>query len=608
MINQSQATIRRLDPHLVNQIAAGEVIERPAAVVKELVENAIDAGADEIEIVMREGGKTFIQVTDNGCGMNLEDLNLSVERHATSKLPDEDLFNINTLGFRGEAIPSIGSVSRFTITSRPEGQSKAWKLQINGGEKQEAMPTAFTFGTQIIVKDLFYSIPARLKFLKSNATEMGHTREFLEKLAIVNHHIGFTLKDNEKTIFKYPKLEGLEKRLSSIFGKDFMQNARSIGSSREGINLEGYISLPTFNYSQNSHQYFFVNNRPVKDRLLQAAIKVAYQDYLEHNRYAAVVLFLKINPQEVDVNVHPAKSEVRFRDHQLIRGFIINSCKQAILNCSKETSNHLQNVMVETFNKNLPTFYPVTTQSLRQNKIQSSFNYQRVPPYSMPVEAYVDVAPTVMNGGVVSAPPLLEEVQTNDKSYSLGFAKAQLLDTYIISETEKGEIVFIDQHAADERLLYEKFKQQLQKVLRQALLVPEIISLNSKQQVHMNQCQEDLRNIGFVFDWYGEETLVIREVPNLLKNTPLKQFISDFLNNLDCGEVDLDNSQSLFFHSLASVACHYSIRAGKKLSLEEMNALLRKMESTDNSAQCNHGRPTYIKISKNDLEKLFSRR
>jgi len=590
--------IRKLEPHLVNQIAAGEVIERPASVVKELVENALDAGATSITVQLRDGGRSLIAVTDNGLGMSREDLELSIERHATSKLPSSDLFNIHTLGFRGEALPSIGSVSRLHLTSRIQGSEDAWILKVEGGEKKTPIPASHPAGTHIEVKDLFYATPARLKFLKSPSTELSHASELLNRLAMSHPHVAFKLLSDQRVVFDYKACSFLQERLAQVMGSEFSQNSLPLDISREEITLKGFISLPTLNRANASHQHLFVNGRPVKDKLLHGAVRAAYQDLLASDRYPLLALFLGVPHEEVDVNVHPAKSEVRFRDSGLIRGTIVSSLKQTLAGASQKTSSSVSSKAFQAFRPE-----PMRQPSL-SNYVPSGkpADYTYVAPsrtFSPQQENYLQESVISLTGSSEFQESLLDVPP-------LGYAKAQLHETYIIAQTLEGMII-VDQHAAHERLVYEQLKAEKGHVRRQPLLIPEVVELEESALDALKEVQHDLLSFGLVVEPFGEKALLVREVPALLGEVNFKDLLQDLADEIK----ELGDPLSLkerLLEILSTCACHYSIRAGRKLSIEEMNALLRQMEQTAHSGQCNHGRPTYVELKRADMEKLFGRR
>lgn len=591
--------IRKLEPHLINQIAAGEVIERPASAVKELVENALDAKATVITVQLRDGGRSLIAITDNGIGMGKDDLELAVERHATSKLPVGDLFNIQTLGFRGEALPSIGSVSRLHLTSRPQGTAEAWLLKVEGGEKKPPQPTSHPHGTHIEVKDLFYATPARLKFLKTPSTELAHTVEILNRLAMGHPTVGFKLLSDQRIVFDYKACESLQMRLSQVMGTEFSQNALSLEMSRGDIHLKGFISLPTLNRSNASQQYLFVNGRPVKDKLLQGAVRAAYQDFLASNRYPLLAIFIDLPYEEVDVNVHPAKTEVRFRDSGLIRGTLVSALKQTLSGASHKTATTLSAQALRALRPepihqpSLATYRPpisspfpqrnssYTTESLREDRLPLS------PSYPPPQE-------------VAEIPEQSMEIPP------LGFAKAQFHGTYIIAQGAEG-IIIVDQHAAHERLVYERFKAEKGKIQRQPLLIPEVVELDHNALYRLKNVQQELIDFGLIIEPFGEKAMLIREIPALLGDINLQELLQDLADEVEEMGSPLSLKERLA-EILATCACHNSVRAGRKLSLEEMNSLLRQMEKTAHSGQCNHGRPTYVELKRTDIEKLFGRR
>jgi DNA mismatch repair protein MutL len=598
--------IRFLDPTLINQIAAGEVIERPAAAVKELVENSIDAGATRIEITLRDGGRTLIQVVDNGSGMSAENLKLCIERHATSKIPDGNLFNIHSFGFRGEALPSIGAVSRLSIVSRPEAQEMGWQLDVEGGAKSEPTPISSHTGTRITVRDLFYATPARLKFLKSAATELGHCADYLKRLALAHPSIEISLKDGDRNVFHYTPCETTEKRLQQVLGATFTENAHPFLATREEVEISGWASLPTYNCSQSSEQYFYVNNRPIKDRVLSAATRVAYQDFLPSNRYPYLAIFLKVPGDEVDVNVHPAKTEVRFRDQQIVRGLLISALKQALEQSSQQVSSHLAAEAVAILRdrgsvSHINTkIYPSSSFSSSTSPVQRSF----APSSSFYRQETVAYAPVSFQQFVE---PKLEE-QNDTNIPILGYAKAQIHTTYIISE-KPDSLVIVDQHAAHERLTYEKMKQQYEQneVKGQTLLLPEVVNV-AESDIHLLQTHlEEFGAIGIEFEIFGTNAIVIRQIPALLKNVDIGQLMTDLIADIKEMGVNFTLKDKIN-EILSTMACHNSVRAGQQLSIQEMNALLREMEGTLHSGQCNHGRPTYIELKKDDIEKLFGRR
>lgn len=600
-------TIRFLDPTLINQIAAGEVIERPASAIKELVENAIDAHATKIDVVVREGGRTLISITDNGHGMTQSDLVLAVERHATSKIPDSDLFNIRSLGFRGEALPSIGAVSRLTITSRTSSDDTAWRLSVEGGAKDEPAPTSFGFGTRVEVRDLFYATPARLKFLKAPATELSHTTDILNRLALANPEIQFSLMDGDRQVFSY----GTDTdRIPSILGKEFSSNACPILVEREGFTVKGHISVPTFNRSNATGQYLFVNGRPVKDKVLSAAVRVAYQDFLASNRHPVLALFLEIDPAEVDINVHPAKAEVRFRDSGLVRGVLISSLKSALHEAAHRSSTTIAQEAIVAFQlpsspHNISTLSPQSP-SPWPGKSYFGRSSSPSPRFSFPERHGTPCLEETI--ATYQAAPAPEPTPESLEEYPLGLARAQIHSTYILAEAADS-LVVVDQHAAHERLVYEKMKleQSAQGIQRQALLLPEIVDLPEEALKAILQRTGDFEKLGLIIEAFGVSAVMVREVPALLAKADWKQLIQDLAAEIQEMDTTLSLSEQLN-EILGTLACHNSVRAGRLLSLEEMNALLRQMEATPHSGQCNHGRPTYVKLHRQDIEKLFGRR
>lgn len=598
--------IHRLPEAAVNRIAAGEVVERPASAVKELVENAIDAGAARVGIEIEAGGASLIRIADDGCGMARDDLGLAVERHATSKLSaadngDVDLLNISHLGFRGEALPSIGAVSRLSITSRAEGEDEAWRIEVEGGAITEPEPAALTKGTRIEVRDLFYATPARLKFLKSERAETMAVSEIIKRLAMAHPHVAFTLRSNGRTLLDVAaegELDGNGRlhRLGRVLGREFEENAVPIEAERNGVKLTGFAGLPTFNRGNAQLQFLFVNGRPVRDKLLVGAVRAAYQDFLARDRHPAVALFVDLPPQDVDVNVHPAKTEVRFRDAGLVRGLIVGGLRHALAQAGHRAATTVSGAA-------LSSFRPQT----------------QVPPRSYQTSAQPDVrgfAETFHQPISDSLPGAegasarvehLEPVPT-DNSLPLGVARGQLHETYIVSQTADG-LVIVDQHAAHERLTYERMKAQLaeKSVVRQGLLIPEVVELDRDAVARLSARTEELSELGLALEGFGEEAVVIRETPALLGDCDIKGLVRDLADEL----AELDATLSLkerLEEVCSTMACHGSVRAGRRLTAEEMNALLRQMEATPHSGQCNHGRPTYVELKLADIERLFGRR
>ena len=620
--------IRILPSNLVNQIAAGEVIERPASVVKELVENSIDAGATRIDITLVGGGKALIKIVDNGFGMSADELKLAVERHATSKLPDNNLFNIKHLGFRGEALPSIASVAKLEIVSRQKNSDCAYKIEVAGGKKSEVSPAAGNFGTSIEVRDLFYLTPARLKFLKSASSETAQCIDIVNKIAIANPNISFYLYDDNKKKVALDACQGelfdaRLKRASDILGKDFDANSLSINEQRDNISISGYISLPTYNKANSLSQYLFVNSRPVRDKLLLGAIRGAYQDVLASNRYPVCVLFFDINPDYVDVNVHPTKAEVRFFDAGAVRGLLVSSIRKAIGNGAGVSAEN---------NINLAEFvhFDAPEKENESDELHDSaspfpyFMQTPTPPvYHSPRGRANFSSRGATNWGKTSVLPSFENeysVKTESvpefsENYAemqdlpLGLAKAQFHNTYIISQTADS-IVIVDQHAAHERITMEKMKKALfagRTPETQALLIPEVVDLSAAEKEKILEIAPELEKSGLVVEEFGISAVIVRELPALIADCDIKKLITDLAEEAAEWNAGFSLEDKLH-HICATCACHGSVRAGRSLNFEEMNHLLREMEETERSGQCNHGRPTYIKLSLKDIEKLFARR
>lgn len=603
-------TLRKLPDVLVNQIAAGEVVERPASALKELAENALDAGATQIDIDIAAGGKKHIIITDNGRGMTPDELQLATQRHATSKLPTDDLVHINTLGFRGEALPSIASVSRFKIASRPLGAQAGFELPIDGGAVGALRPISMPRGTRVEVRDLFYATPARLKFLKADRTEQTALVDVIKRLAMAHPAAAFTLTTDGRTLLRTRPAQGdlLEQsqdRLSAILGRDFADNAIPISAEREEMSLTGMIGLPTYNRGTAAFQYIFVNGRPVRDKSLLGAVRGAYADFLARDRFPVLALFLTIAPEAVDVNVHPAKAEVRFRDPGHVRGLIVATLRDALGAAGHRASTTISSYAL---GKMQPPSVPVNP--------QSSFLRGHTP--AMPARSALPLGAGPHAFGVAEPQPdyhppagQLAEGQPAplpDPDSPLGQARAQLHETYIIAQTADG-IVLIDQHAAHERLVYERLKGHLEAdgIPRQALLMPEVVDLDAAEAAELLARAEAMAGYGLVLEPFGESAVLVREVPAVLAKADIQALVRDLVDDLhEAG--DPHSLKERVLEVCATQACHGSVRAGRRLNVDEMNALLRQMEETPHSGQCNHGRPTYVKLGLNDIERLFGRR
>ena len=635
--------IRRLPPETVNRIAAGEVVERPASAIKELVENALDAGASRVEIQADGGGLTRILIADDGKGIPKDELPLAVERHATSKLePDDagdvDLLRIHTLGFRGEALPSIGSVARLTITTRARDEADAWAVTVDGGDQRPVAPAGFPgpHGARVEVRDLFYATPARLKFMKSERSEAMAISEEIKRQAMAHEAVAFTLSLDGKVTLRlpaeHPGFEGRLKRLGALLGRDFEANALLIDQERDGVRLSGYAGLPTYSRGNAAHQFLFVNGRPVRDRLLQGALRGAYADFLARDRHPAAALFLDIDPLYVDVNVHPAKAEVRFRDPALVRGLIVGALRHAL-----HAAGHRASTTVAA--DALSGFRPHTGEALYSPSSASAQSFGAAAPgwsgwqgWSQPAAAAQNLpglnersarvehtwtgeaaAPSFRTLGEIQAEhagQLAPGVQSPPDliDYPLGAARAQLHGTYIVAQTRDGLIV-VDQHAAHERLVYERMKTQMATgaVTRQALLTPEVVELDPAEAERVAAKAEELAEMGLIVEAFGVGAVLVRETPALLGDTDVQGLIRDIADDLSEHGAALSLKERMA-EVCGTMACHGSVRAGRVLSAPEMNALLRQMEATPHSGQCNHGRPTYVELKLNDLEKLFGRR
>ena len=606
--------IRRLPSEVVNRIAAGEVVERPASAIKELVENAIDAGAHRIEVQADGGGLSRILVADDGRGMTADELPLAVERHATSKLEvddagDVDLLDIHTLGFRGEALPSIGSVARLTISTRTKGYP-AHSIAVEAGVVSGVGPAAFAgdHGTRVEVRDLFYATPARLKFMKSERAEAMAISEEIKRQAMAHAEVAFVLTLDGRPVLRleaeHPGDEGRLRRLAAILGDAFGENALLIDQSRDGHRLSGYAGLPTYSRGNAAHQYLFVNGRPVRDRLLQGALRGAYADFLARDRHPAAVLFIDLEPTQVDVNVHPAKAEVRFRDPALARGLIVGALKHALAGAGHRASTTVADQALSAFQGGSGGWRPGP--AAYQPGAWTS-------PFTAPAPAPVIPGLSEVSARVEPGPGLAEVMAMTPAAPDLldrplGAARAQLHETYIVAQTRDGMVV-VDQHAAHERLVYERMKAQMSEggVARQALLVPAVVQLEPAEAERVAAVAEDLAELGLVLEAFGPGAILVRETPALLGDADVEGLVRDIADDL------AETGQTLALRErlaevCSTMACHGSIRAGRRLTADEMNALLRQMEATPHSGQCNHGRPTYVELKLSDIERLFGRR
>jgi DNA mismatch repair protein MutL len=587
--------VRQLPENVVNRIAAGEVIERPASVVKELVENAIDAGATRIEIVISGGGRELIRVSDDGAGMNAEDLALSVERHATSKLDSEDLLNISTLGFRGEALPSIGAAARLSIATRARGSDTALEVRVEGGEKSEIRPAALAEGTRVEVRDLFYATPARLKFLKSEQAETAAAIDVVRRLALARSDVAFTIAAGERVI-QYPlRGEDAAARLADVIGGNARANTVPVSAEREGVRLYGLAGLPTFSKANSLSQYLFVNGRPVRDKVLMGALRGGYADLLHSGRYPVAALFIELDPHEVDVNVHPAKAEVRFRDPGLVRGLVVRALQEALSGGARRSATTGADRLVSFARPQSAPSY------------SSAWRGAATPYRGGLAEAAQTAFETIAQPSADARAGLAPVLQA-DLERPLGAARAQLHETYIVAQTVDG-LVIVDQHAAHERIVYEKLKRALAEkgVSTQMLLVPAVVELDASDAAALIAHADELVKLGLVLEPFGQGAVLVRETPAPLGETNADDLVRDLAEHIAEWDDALPLERNLL--AVASrISCHGSIRAGRRLKPEEMNALLREMERTENAGQCNHGRPTYVELKLFDIEKLFGRR
>ena len=577
--------IKKLPDNLINQIAAGEVIERPSSALKELIENSIDAGASKISISLAEGGKTLIEVIDDGMGMNLHDLKMCLERHATSKINDSDLMQINSLGFRGEALPSIGSIANLVIESYDKLKDEAWQISIINNKKN-IEPSLIRFGTKVTITDLFLKVPARLKFMKTNATEIRYCKEVVKHLAMSHPKISFSLTIDSKRIFNWEKsekadFEGTKNRLYQVMGEDFIKSSVSVHIERDGLILAGMVGMPTLNRNTGREQYLFVNNRPVKDRNLIGALRGAYKGLIEHNRFPVAVLFLDILSQDVDINVHPAKVEVRFKDSGKVRSIIVSGVRKALEKAGLNTASEISNALIDKMS--------FDEQVINDNS--NNINLQNI-----------NLSPSSRFAENIDS-----ESFNNQRTYPLGSAIAQAHGTYIISETENG-LILIDQHAAHERIVLEKIREGFlnSNIQKQILLIPEVVELSGDHFEVIIKYKDSLIKLGLVIEEFDNNAIIIREHPAILDKVNFSILIKDIAEEIIDFGSEFVLSERLD-NICGNMACHSSIRSGRLLLTSEMNALLREMEVTPNSSQCNHGRPTFIKLSVTDIEKLFGR-
>ncbi|WP_375258572.1 DNA mismatch repair endonuclease MutL [Citreimonas sp.] len=605
-------TIRQLDEGAVNRIAAGEVVERPASAVKELVENALDAGARRVTVEIADGGKTLIRVIDDGCGMTAEDLPLALARHATSKIDGTDLLDIHSFGFRGEALPSLGAVGRLVLQSRAAGHD-AVEIAVSGGQAGAVRPCALSGGTVVTLRDLFFATPARLKFLRTDRAEAQAVGEVVRRLAMAEPAVGFVLRDvsggDARVTFRADPETGdlfdaLRGRLARVMGAEFTENAIAVDAEREGLRLTGFAALPTYSRGSATAQHLFVNGRPVRDKLLIGALRGAYADFLSRDRHPAVALFLDCEPARVDVNVHPAKSEVRFREAGVVRGLIVSALRHALAEAGHRASSTVAGAALGAMRPE-PAFQtgtaPRVYQMDRPGPAARGASYAAQAP--MPAQPGFAEMPQAFSGRVDEAPA----PQPETEALPLGAARGQVHENYIIAQTDDG-IVIVDQHAAHERLVYEKLKAQMAErgVAAQALLIPEVVDLSADDRDRLLEHAETLSRMGLGIEPFGEGAVAVQETPALLGNVDARALVHDILDELsEMGGTQL--VQERIEAILSRVACHGSIRSGRRMRPEEMNALLREMEATPHSGQCNHGRPTYVSLKLSDIERLFGR-
>jgi DNA mismatch repair protein MutL len=627
---ESHMPVRQLDLATINRIAAGEAVERPASVVKELVENALDAGARKIDILTDGGGRRLIRVADDGAGMSRQDLVLAVDRHATSKLDDGDLLAIRTLGFRGEALPSIGAVARLAIMTRHAGEPHAWTIAVDGGVKSPLQPAALGVGTCVEVRDLFFATPARLKFLKTDRTEAEAIRDIVRRLAMSRPDVGFTLAGEGRAPVTWaaalPDATGRLARLGDVLGAEFRANAIAVGAGRDGFSLEGFAGLPTYSKANALGLYLFVNGRAVRDKLMLGAVRAAYADHLPRDRHPVVALFVTLDPREVDVNVHPAKTEVRFRDAGLVRAMIVRALQDALGRHSGRTATTGAAATIAAFRANAPRpkswdwrrspARPAIPQTALAGApagfaqgAQAAYDHGAQAAFDVGAQAAFDhAAQAAFDVGAPSADARFVEADPDLIDRPLGAARAQLHETYIVAQTRDG-VVIVDQHAAHERLVYERMKAALAErgVARQLLLIPDIVELDEADVERLAARSVELARFGLAIEPFGPGAVAVHETPALLGEIDSAALVRDLAEHMAEWDETLPLERRLM-HVAATMACHGSVRAGRRLKPQEMNALLRDMEATPNSGQCNHGRPTYVELKLADIERLFGRR
>ncbi len=600
-------SIRRLPEHLVNRIAAGEVVERPASALKELVENAIDAGAGRIAILLVEGGTARIEVADDGCGMTPADMALALERHATSKLPDEYIESVVTLGFRGEALPSIASVARLTIESRIRG-AEGWARTVDNGRVEREGPAALPPGTRVVVEDLFARVPARRKFLRSPRAEYAACLDVVRRLAMARPDIGFTLEHDGRRALSAMQVEDRPGRVATLTDRALADNSVAIDLEREGLVLGGVASLPTYNRGIADHQYLFVNGRPVKDRLLMGAIRGAYAEMLPRDRHAVVALFLDIPTDQVDVNVHPAKTEVRFRDPAMVRGLIVSGLRRA-LDAAGHRSQRVSESALSMWQPESISSPPGGEEGARpQSGWEGEGTPQRLPLESRSYGTVNEARPTFLASPPQARAEPAWTPPPQTAAFPMGVARGQVAKTYIVAEAEDG-LVLVDQHAAHERLVLERMRAALigGTIASQALLIPEVVELDESACDRLESRAEELSEFGLDLERFGPHAMLVRATPALLGQSDPKGLVTDLADELAAFDEALSLKERLDAVA-GTMACHGSVRAGRILSVTEMNALLREMEVTPHSGQCNHGRPTWVKLKNQDIEKLFGRK
>lgn len=598
--------IKILSDKAINLIAAGEVVDRPCSVVKELVENSIDAGSTDIEISIENGGKNLIKISDNGHGIEKDQISLAFERHATSKLDENDLNNIKSFGFRGEALPSIAAVSEFKIITRTSNSDSGWSMQINFGERDQLSPCSHPIGTTMIVRNIFSAIPARLKFLKSDVSEKNAIIDIVERIAVANQNVRISLICDGKNILDSQNKSSFARKIESIFGEKIDENYVEVKAESSSVKLSGFTSIPTYNASSSAKQYFFINNRFIKDKLLFGALKAAYYNLIPDGRHPSCFLFLEIDPYEIDVNVHPAKTEVRFRDSEKVRSFIVGAIRNTIRSMELKHSTTTKDSVVQGFlNNSSGEFF--SNSNLSESKAPTFKTYSNYQNFSQSPASTANKIEASRNLNDFVPKEIEQKKLIDVVDLPLGFAKFQIDNTFIVSETSTG-FVLVDQHAAHERIVLDQIQKARENntIESQFLLIPEVVKLSQKQVNSLVERSSDLQKFGFEIERNGMTEVLVRKIPKLVSKTETSTLIADIASHLESYD-SVDLITKISDKILGNIACHSSIRAGRKMTIEEMNSLLRQIETTELAGQCNHGRPTFVHLDSKDIAKIFQR-